>query len=86
LTQGGGTDNDQTIGLGDGVMDRFNRDYCGFTPLTGAIEEAASDSGTEYALLLGIGVEAEALAGESDGILGVSQFRVVGLDLRGSSK
>jgi hypothetical protein len=65
-------------------MDRFDGNYGGFAPLAGAIEEAAGDSGTEYALLLGIGVEAEALAGESDGILGVSLFWVAELDLRSS--
>jgi hypothetical protein len=38
--------------------------------LPGAIEKAASDSGTEYALLLRIGVEGQALAREFDGICG----------------
>jgi len=50
------------------MMDRFDRNNGGFAPLTGAIEEAAGDSGTEYALLLGIRMEGQALAREFDGI------------------
>jgi hypothetical protein len=50
------------------MMDGFDCNNRGFSPLTGAIEKTASDSGTEYALLLRIGVEGEALPREFDGI------------------
>src|SRR5271166_4066519 len=50
------------------MMHGFDGDDGGFAPLTGAIQQAADDAGTENALLLRIGDEAEAIAGEGDGV------------------
>ena len=56
------------------MMDGFDRNYSGFAPLAGTIEQAASDAGTEYALLLRIRGEVQALARKFDGIRGCGRF------------
>ena len=57
------------------MMDGFDCNYGGFAQLAGAIEEAAGDSGTEYALLLRIRVEGQPLAREFNGICSGGSLR-----------